>query len=130
VGAAVQPIYLFDLALQRSQWLSVRQSVVAENIANANTPNYRARDVEPFEATLDKTELSMAGTRSGHILPASLAVSASEIESARSWDIASQGNDVSLEKELIKAGEVSRDFSLNTGIVKSFHRMWMASVKG
>ena len=64
MGAAVQPIYLFDLAFQRSQWLSVRQSVVAENIANANTPNYRARDVEPFEATLDKTELAMAGTSS------------------------------------------------------------------
>ena len=37
---------------------------------------------------------------------------------------------MSLDKELIKAGEVARDFSLNTGIVKSFHRMWMASVKG
>ena len=70
MGAAVQPIYLFDLAFQRSQWLTVRQSVVAENIANANTPNYRARDVEPFEATLEKSELAMAGSSSGHILPA------------------------------------------------------------
>ena len=53
-----------------------------------------------------------------------------EARNAQSWDLASQGNDVSLDKELIKAGEVARDFSLNTGIVKSFHRMWMASVKG
>ena len=48
----------------------------------------------------------------------------------RSWDITSRANDVSLEKELIKAGEVSRDYALNVNIVKSFHRMWMASVKG
>ena len=130
MGAAVQPIYLFDLAFQRSQWLTVRQSVVAENIANANTPNYRARDVEPFEATLEKSELAMAGSSSGHILPASLSLRPMETRNAKSWDLAGQGNDVSLDKELIKAGEVARDFSLNTGIVKSFHRMWMASVKG
>ena len=67
MGAAVQPVYLFDLAFQRSQWLSVRQSAIAENIANVNTPSYRARDVEPFETVLDKTELAMAATQLGHI---------------------------------------------------------------
>jgi flagellar basal-body rod protein FlgB len=129
VGAAVQPIYLFDLAFQRAEWLSVRQTTVAENVANANTPNFRARDVEPFEATLDKTALKMASTNPGHISLASAPVRA-EVSGPRSFDITSHGNDVSLEKELIKAGEVSRDYSLNVSIVKSFHRMWMASVKG
>jgi flagellar basal-body rod protein FlgB len=126
----VQPIYLFDLAFQRSQWLSVRQTTVAENVANANTPNYRARDVEPFEATLDKTELTMAATNSRHLSLAEPSVRAAAVGKLRSWDISGGGNDVSLEKELIKAGEVSRDFSLNTSIVKTFHRMWMASVRG
>jgi flagellar basal-body rod protein FlgB len=125
----VQPIYLFDLAFQRAQWLSVRQTTVAENVANANTPNFRARDVEPFEATLDKTALDMAATKPGHISLAS-APARAEAGGKRNWDITSRGNDVSLEKEMIKAGEVSRDYSLNVNIVKSFHRMWMASVKG
>jgi flagellar basal-body rod protein FlgB len=131
VGAAVQPVYLFDLAFQRSQWLSVRQTAVAENIANANTPNYRARDVAPFEATLDQTtELQMVATNPGHISLDTSPVRASAVHAARSWDITSHGNDVSMEKELIKASEVTRDYSLNVSIVKSFHRMWMASVKG
>jgi flagellar basal-body rod protein FlgB len=129
VGAAVQPIYLFDLAFQRAEWLSVRQATVAENVVNANTPNFRARDVEPFEMTLDKTALSMAATKPGHISLASAPVRA-DAGGQRSFDITSHGNDVSLEKELIKAGEVSRDYALNVSIVKSFHRMWMASVKG
>jgi flagellar basal-body rod protein FlgB len=127
---AVQPIYLFDLAFQRSQWLSIRQTAVAENIANANTPNYRTKDVEPFAATLDKTELAMAATNPRHLSLASSPVRSAAVEKPRSWDVVSHGNDVSLEKELIKGGEVSRDYSLNANLVKSFHRMWMASVKG
>jgi flagellar basal-body rod protein FlgB len=128
----VQPVYLFDLAFQRSQWLSVRQTAVAENIANVNTPNYRARDVEPFEATLDQTGngLAMAATNAGHLSLDTSPVRASAVHAARSWDISSHGNDVSMEKELIKASEVTRDYSLNVSIVKSFHRMWMSSVKG
>jgi flagellar basal-body rod protein FlgB len=131
VGATVQPIYLFDLAFQRSQWLSVRQTAVAENVANANTPNFRARDVEPFSATLDQTEqLAMATTNPGHIAFDASLTQASAVSPAKSWDIKSSGNDVSLERELIKAGEVSRDYALDVSIVKSFHRMWMASTKG
>jgi len=130
VGAVVQPVYLFDLAFQRSQWLAVRQTAVAENVANANTPNYRARDVEPFEATLDKTALTMTATNPRHLSLASSPVRAASVQEGRSSNITGQGNDVSMEKELIKAGEVSRDYSLNVSIVKSFHRMWMASVRG
>lgn len=130
MGAAVQPVYLFDLAFQRSQWLSVRQSTVAENIVNANTPNYRARDVEPFEATLDKTALTMASTSSGHLSLRDSPVTAAAVQRARSWDITSGQNNVSLEKELMRSGEISRDYSLGVSIVKSFHRMWMASAKG
>jgi flagellar basal-body rod protein FlgB len=128
VGAAVQPIYLFDLAFQRAEWLSVRQTAVAENVANANTPNFRARDVEPFEATLDKTALAMNSTKPGHISLASAPVRADA--GGNRFGISQSGNDVSLEKELIRAGEVSRDYALNVSIAKSFHRMWMASVKG
>jgi Flagella basal body rod protein len=45
------PIHLFDLASQQARWLSARQIAVAENIGNANTPGYKAKDVPPFEAT-------------------------------------------------------------------------------
>jgi flagellar basal-body rod protein FlgB len=38
----VSQVYLLELASQRSQWLSTRQSLIAGNVANANTPQYRA----------------------------------------------------------------------------------------
>lgn len=122
----VQPVYLFDLAFQRAEWLSTRQTAVAENVANANTPNYRARDVEPFAATLNRTALAMETTSANHLPVAGSSTRDASFKHA----VSTGGNDVVLEKELIKAGEVARDYALNTSIIKSFHRMWMASVKG
>ena len=39
------------------------------------------------------------------------------------------GNSVSLEQEMLKAGDVNKDYSLNTAIIKSFHRMFMSTAK-
>ena len=58
----MEPVSLFDLAAKQAQWLSVRQSAIAGNIANANTPGYTANDVEPFEKVLDRTAVSLQAT--------------------------------------------------------------------
>jgi flagellar basal-body rod protein FlgB len=50
----MQPIQLFELTSKQSHWLTVRQSVVAGNIANANTPGYATREVAAFEAVIDR----------------------------------------------------------------------------
>ena len=63
----MEPVNLFDLAAQQSRWLAVRQSAVAGNIANVNTPGYGAVDVEPFEKVLDNTGVAMAATQAGHL---------------------------------------------------------------
>jgi flagellar basal-body rod protein FlgB len=123
------PVYLFDLASRQSQWLAARQTTISGNVANANTPGYRARDVEPFADVLDKTKLIMAATNDSHIGVAPSKGEASKVKKADSWDTVYSKNSVSLEQELIKSGEVSRQHSLNTSIVKSFHRMLMSSVR-
>ena len=58
----MQPIELFRLASKQAHWLSVRQDVVAGNVANVNTPGYRAMDVEPFSDVLDKQQTAMVST--------------------------------------------------------------------
>ncbi|KAB2668375.1 flagellar basal body rod protein FlgB [Ochrobactrum sp. LMG 5442] len=124
------PIHLFDLAARQAQWLSVRQATVAGNVANANTPDFRARDVQPFADVLDKTQLTMAATS-----PLHLEVEADGIAGARLRpdDITEQthsGNTVDVEQEMMKAGEIAREYSLNTSIVKAFHRMMLSVAKG
>lgn len=126
----MEPIYLFDVAAQQSRWLAVRQNAVAQNIANANTPRYAAVDVEPFDTVVKKTSLTLAATSPGH-----MALSPSEAMTAKAkrsdtWSTVHSGNSVSIEQEMLKAGDVSRNYSLNTNLVKSFHRMLMTVTKG
>jgi flagellar basal-body rod protein FlgB len=125
----MQPVSLFDLAAQQARWLSVRQSAVAGNIANVNTPGYRAADVEPFEKVLDSTSVAMKATDPRHI---SAGVGGTDIAVRREEDGATampSENSVALETEMMKAGEVRRAFELNTAIVKAFHRMTLLSMK-
>src|SRR5436305_14526786 len=42
-------IPLFSLISGRMSWLSARQSVLAENVSNADTPNFVARDLKPVD---------------------------------------------------------------------------------
>jgi flagellar basal-body rod protein FlgB len=124
----MEPVNLFDLAAQQSRWLAVRQSAVASNVANANTPGYVAVDVEPFEKVLDKTGVRMAATQAAHLTgqgtESGFAVSEQDDPS-----ILPSGNSVVLENELLKAGDIRRQFELNTAIVKAFHRMLMLTSK-
>ncbi len=126
----MQPIYLFNLASQHNRWLSVRQAAIAGNIANANTPGFKAQDVAPFETVLDATQLTMTATQPGHITPAPANVPAPEVRVHKPWEVMHSGNSVSLEQELLKAGEVNRAYALDTSMVKAFHRMLLTSVKG
>ncbi len=126
----MEPVYLFDVAAQQSRWLAVRQNAVSQNIANANTPRYSAVDVEPFEAMVQKTRLTLAATTPGHMgLSSSDALSAKPKRSD-SWSTVHSGNSVSIEQEMLKAGEISKRYSLNTNLVKSFHRMLLTVSKG
>ena len=122
-------IQLFDVISRNNQWLSVRQSAIAGNIANANTPGYKALDVEPFEKTLESTRLAMTSTQPGHMMDDAVKATAVDVRKSTSWETTHSGNSVSIEQELLNAGDVNRAYRLNTGIAKAFHRMLLASVK-
>lgn len=125
----MQPVNLFNLATQQAEWLSMRQAAVAGNIANVNTPGYRAVDAEPFEKVLARTGVTLRATQDGHF-----GVNAGEPalrtrDDDRTTALLPSDNTVVLEQELLKAGEVGRDFQMNTAIVKAFHRMLLMSVR-
>lgn len=125
----MEPVFLTKLVSHSNDWLSTREATIAENIANANTPGFRAKDLEPFTTVISKTQLAMTATHSSHLGQIMEVARSSEVEKADSWAVTHSGNSVSLEQELMKSGEVARDHSLNTSIAKSFHRMYLAAVK-
>jgi flagellar basal-body rod protein FlgB len=129
----MQPIQLFELASRQAEWLSVRQEVVATNIANSTTPKFRAKDVSPFEAVMQQTSGSagMARTHHAHFGASKMSDTIGVVEEDLNNEIGVQesGNTVSLSGEMTKTGEIKRQYELNASLVKSFHRMMLMTVR-
>ncbi len=124
------PVNLFEFASRQASWLSARQSVVAANVAHADTPGFKAKDVVPFEKILDRTQMTMTATHAGHMHSNGNPATEVIIKHDRAWEISHSQNSVRLEQELMKAGEINRDMALNTSITRAFHRMLMSSLRG
>ena len=127
----MEPVYLAKLISQSNDWLGVRQTVTARNIANADTPGFKAKDVVDFKEFVAATELAMSATNRNHLSfgrapGAQVANVVREVE----HDIKHSGNNVKMEHELVKAGEASRTYSLNANVLKAFNRMFAMSVRG
>lgn len=121
---------VLNLAAHQASWLLAREKLVAQNVANANTPGYRTTDLKPFEAEMQTAALKLTTTSPMHI---SLSESAFEPETDDDTegkrDTFLSGNNVSLESEMMKGNEVNRAYSLNTAVVKAFNGMIQQSVK-
>ncbi|MGO9485852.1 MAG: flagellar basal body protein [Rhodomicrobium sp.] len=124
---------IFDLAAHQASWLLARQRLVAQNVANANTPGYKAADLKPFEATMQSqsASLQLVSTSPRHfVTDISEAEAAAAADDPDNAEITYSGNDVSQEQQMGKAGAISRAYALNTSIVKAFNGMILQAAKG
>lgn len=125
----MQSLQVFQIASQQAQWLGVRQTVVAGNIANVNTTGYMAKDVEPFKAVLESTGADkMAATNPAHFSQSGIrgSISTRELDAIA---VHPSGNTVNMANELSKGSEIKRHYEINTGIIKTMNRMMLATVR-
>jgi len=115
---------VFRITGARMRQLSERQNVLAQNIANADTPHYRARDVRPFsfDSTLLRQQpglapLRLAATRPGHLGLAQGGVDVTT-DRARSYSEDPDGNTVNLEEQMVKQADVAKAYDLATLVYK------------
>ena len=122
---------VLDLAARQASWLLTRENLVAQNVANANTPGYRTNDLSPFEAAIQTASLRLTTTSPRHIsiTESELQPAPDEVTTAKS-DTFLSGNNVSLESEMMKGGEINRAYSLNAAVVRAFTGMLVQSAKG
>jgi flagellar basal-body rod protein FlgB len=117
-------IGLFDLAEKRLTWAAQRQAVLAGNIANANTPGYRARDVTSFADVLAGTgTMAPVQTEPGHLagtVPTGVASVARQRPTLKALD----GNSVTLDEQLTKVADTETTQSLVTSIWKKYVGMF------
>jgi flagellar basal-body rod protein FlgB len=121
---------LFAIASQRNRWLATRSAAIADNIANADTPGFKARDVPSFESVLTSGTVGVTRTDMKHLAPAQFGARAFDLIARATDATKHSGNTVSLESELTNLGEVRSQHSAVTGIVSAFHRMLLSSVRG
>lgn len=99
-------------ALRRQMTLAAaRQAVAASNLANANTPGFRARQVE-FSGALARQlgELSLATTTDGH-RAGSTTSDGVKVAEATDLPVRRDGNTVQIDRELLTMSQASGQFA-------------------
>ena len=115
---------LLDVLRERMSWLSARQNVLSQNVANADTPGYSAVDLKPvdFQKVLEQStepaafQGGLAVNDPRHI--ATTSNSSSGYQSAAAGDdaIDQTGNSVSVEEEMMKVADTQAQYQAATNI--------------
>src|ERR1700744_3665183 len=99
----ISDIPILSMLRERMQWHQARQQVLAENVANADTPNYKAKDLAPldFEGELSVASVGLARTDPNHIPVQMGSGSQFETDSSGRYEIRPRGNSVTHEDEMM-----------------------------
>ena len=122
-------ISLFRLASDRMEWLSARQKIIAENIANGDTPGYRARDVTPFQNYVQAASAATEGDPAGTNAFGS-AAAVETVDSPDSWNGNLSGNTVVLEQQTVKAGETATQYRLAASLYRKANELLTLAAGG
>ena len=105
---------LLAMLRERMNWLHQRQDVLSENVANADTPNFVARDLKPldFEHALGSvsTGPSLMTTNVRHISLTPTHMGKFEDHETPDQESSPNGNSVALEAEMVKVSETQSQF--------------------
>lgn len=114
-----EKIQLLQMAQSMARQAAFRQNAVVQNVANADTPGYRALDVPSFAETYqDERATPMRATRAGH-LGAANRVNVAMAPDPDAAAMSPDGNSVSLEDEMVKSAEVQRSHTLALAVYRS-----------
>jgi flagellar basal-body rod protein FlgB len=113
---------LFSAITRKMNWLTNRQSVLAENVANVDTPQYKAADLRPLDFRSElahvQGKLQPVSTDPGHLdgtVPPGPPAGEQAVDPIER-DI--NGNTVSIEEEMMKVSETMADYQLMTSLYK------------
>lgn len=115
---------LTRMASALARHASARHRVIAENVANADTPGYLARDVRPFSDFVNE-QLTPRATRPQHV-GANGPLASSQLPRPfmdETVQTTANGNSVSLEREMLKATETQGQHTLATSIYRKSHEL-------
>lgn len=120
-----QNLALFKGMGAKMQYLTQRQTIISQNIANSDTPGYQPRDLTAvdFNSILDTIarksdksgNITMQKSSAGHMTKASSATPEGK-EQRQTYEVAPAGNAVIMEEQMIKSQETIMDYNLITSL--------------
>jgi len=119
---AITDIPIFSMLRTKLEWSQERQRVLAENVANSDTPNYRARDLVPpkFDERVltppsSVSNVALARTQIAHFAGVGLGASGPN-ETRANYEKRPTGNAVNLEEEMMKVAANQMDYQTVTAL--------------
>lgn len=114
----------------RLDFLSARSSVIAQNIANADTPDYAAQDIAgaKFRALAESAALRVSDPR--HLAPPASSHLSYRVVAAPDPDASLNGNAVSVETQAMKLSQTRQEYALATSIYRKGLAMLRLAARG
>ena len=113
---------MFAVLKKRMDYISNRQEVLADNIANADTPKYVAKDLQPFDfkdlMRRQAMHVKAVGTNPNHIGVDKARMREYALDKPKPYESAIGGNQVVLEEQMTKMTETQVDHQLTTELYK------------
>lgn len=114
---------IFKMMTAKMDWLERRQSVLAQNIANADTPGYVPKDLEKLDFKRkfrnEAFRLHLAVTNPNHIQSKIQQTSFSDVKEAKhTYETSPTGNSVILEEQLVKVADNASAHQLATSLYR------------
>jgi flagellar basal-body rod protein FlgB len=104
---------LFTALRERMHRHEARQKVLAENVANADMPGFKARDLAPFPSAdggpAGPGGVRLAATSPMHLTAGGSGASGSDVRQRGPYEVRPQGNAVNLEDEMMKVAQNQMD---------------------
>jgi flagellar basal-body rod protein FlgB len=120
-------------AMQAMNTSSARMQVLSENVANANTPGYRAKDVMPFEGKVRSARAHGLVTTDHRHIKSKGAAGGGDIvvrDMKGSWGESPDGNNVSVEQQTIMISETSGSHQFAATMYKKSVDLLKMSISG
>jgi flagellar basal-body rod protein FlgB len=119
----ISDLPILSMLRTRLEWTQSRQKVLAENVANADTPGFQARDLAPLkfepagQPDSNVGPVALATTEPGHIAGAGPSSStAFHSRTDGNYEVRPTGNAVNLEEEMMKVAANQMDFQEATAL--------------
>ena len=129
----LKDIPLFNAVKKRLNWLTQRQEILSQNIANSDTPNYKPRDLKTidFSKLVDSQSKSMKmkATRPGHLSENRASINAFNSEvTRRPYETEPAGNAVVLEEQMTKVSTTNINHQLTSELYKKHLQLFSLAI--